>query len=189
MGVIRHFPITRPASLIRLHPLGDDGFYAPVIDTIQEGLPRVRTTLRSDQSGLLPSGGVVAIGGTDEYRLAFVARRRGTLRVITRERARAVSPDSLWEMGVQPYGDQRERFSRVRCDPPVPERPPYLAAIRHILFYEQGRLWIEIPSESGFVWEVFDSEVRLFGDSEAPPRLAGIHPSRLERPPLPSRCG
>lgn len=41
---IRYFPITGPASLIRLHPLGNDGFYAPVIDPQAQGLPFVRMT-------------------------------------------------------------------------------------------------------------------------------------------------
>jgi hypothetical protein len=39
---IRHFPITGPASLIRLHPLGGEAFYAPVIDMDRQALPFVR---------------------------------------------------------------------------------------------------------------------------------------------------
>jgi hypothetical protein len=39
---IRYFPITGPPSLIRLHPLSGDAFYAPVIDMDRQALPIVR---------------------------------------------------------------------------------------------------------------------------------------------------
>ncbi|MEX1184341.1 MAG: 6-bladed beta-propeller, partial [Gemmatimonadota bacterium] len=41
---IRHYPLTGPGTLVRLHPLGADGFYAPVIDSRRAGLPFVRIT-------------------------------------------------------------------------------------------------------------------------------------------------
>ncbi len=211
---IRHFPITGPASLIRLHPLGDDGFYAPVIDAARQGLPWVHITpagtrdtipspARPAEAGSatavcprpdggitfisLPeapqlvwgfpfSGGVVAVGWTDEYRLAYLTSSGDTLRTVTRERARPAYPDSLWDEGMRPYQELRETFPGVQCDPSVPERPRYRAALRHILFDDRGRLWVEAAVEGGFAWEVFDAEGRLLGAAEAPPRVAGIPP-------------
>jgi hypothetical protein len=41
---IQHFPITGPATFVRLHPLGDDGFYAAVLAPGQPRLPYVRFT-------------------------------------------------------------------------------------------------------------------------------------------------
>lgn len=41
---ISYFPITGPATLIRLHPLGNAGFYAPIIDPQAQGLPFARMT-------------------------------------------------------------------------------------------------------------------------------------------------
>jgi hypothetical protein len=41
---IRYFPITGPPSLIRLYPLGNAGFYAPIIAPQAQRLPFVRMT-------------------------------------------------------------------------------------------------------------------------------------------------
>lgn len=43
-GDIRHFPMTGPASLVRLHPLGNEAFYAPVIAGDRRALFLVRYT-------------------------------------------------------------------------------------------------------------------------------------------------
>src|SRR5690554_4378969 len=42
LDAIRYFPISGP--MIRLHPLGDDGFYAPVLDAAGQGLALARFT-------------------------------------------------------------------------------------------------------------------------------------------------
>jgi hypothetical protein len=41
---IQHYAITGPATLIRLHPLGDGGFYVPTVDPASRRLPFVRIT-------------------------------------------------------------------------------------------------------------------------------------------------
>lgn len=67
MEQIPSFPITGPPSLIRLHPLGADGFYAPVVSAQHEGLPWVRyaSDAASDtiESPSRPPG-VVSTGST-----------------------------------------------------------------------------------------------------------------------------
>lgn len=40
----RFYPITGPGTLVRLHPLGDVGYYTPVVAANQAGLPFVRMT-------------------------------------------------------------------------------------------------------------------------------------------------
>lgn len=214
LGSTQHFSITGPASFIRLHPLGVDEFYAPIIDAVREGLAWVRNThagardtipspappsgARSTAAvcprpdggitfislpeapqlvfGFPSTGGVVAVGWTDEYRLAFLTPSGDTLRAVTRQRARPAYPDSLWDEGMRPYQELREVFPEVQCDPAVPQRPGYRAAFRHMLFDDAGRLWVEAAVEGGFVWEVFDADGRLLGAAEAPPRVPGIPP-------------
>ena len=44
IDAIRHFPISGPPTLIRLHPVGSDAFYAPIIDGADGGLRFVRIT-------------------------------------------------------------------------------------------------------------------------------------------------
>lgn len=41
---IRHYPITGPGTFVRMHPLGDQGFYVPVIAPGHDRLPFVRIT-------------------------------------------------------------------------------------------------------------------------------------------------
>lgn len=214
LGSIQSFPITGPASLIRLHPLGSMGFYAPVIDPDRFGLQfaSVMTTGGADtisaprpppeatSTGVLchrpdggitsislpeapaivygfpPPGGLVAVSWTDQYRIQFVGPSGDTTRVVARERSRVAYPDSLWDQGIRPYHELREEFPGAQCEPSTPERPRYRAALRHLLFDDSGRLWVEAAVEGGFVWEVFDAEGRLLGAAPAPPRAPGIPP-------------
>lgn len=211
---IQHFPITGPASYIRLYPLGEHGFYAPIVEAGQPALPFVRFTATAPADTILapqppagtrsigvvcrrpdggiqsiipeqvptiafafpPHGGEVAVSWTETYRIAFLDSGGDTLRVVTRERPPAPYPDELWERAIQPYRELRERFPGAQCEPSAPERPPSLAALRHILFDEQVRMWVEAASDAGFVWEVFDAEGTLLGAAPAPPRASGVPP-------------
>ena len=214
LGSMQSFPITGPATLIRLHPLGSEGFYAPVIDPDRFGLQfaSVMTTGGGDTiaaprqpqgvttTGVLchrpdggitsislpeapgvvygfpPSGGVLAVSWTDEYRIRFVSHTGDTLRVVARDRSRVAYPDSLWDEGIRPYQELREDFPGVQCEPSAPERPRYRASLRHLLFDASGRLWVEAAVEGGFAWEIFDAEGHLLAAVRAPPRDPGIPP-------------
>ena len=213
-GSIQSFPITGPASLIRLHSLGSMGFYAPVIDPDRFGLqfasvltagggdtiPAPRPPQEANSTGVLchrpdggitsislpeapaivygfpPPGGVLAVSWTDQYRVQLVGPSGDTTRAVVREGPRVLYPDSLWDQGIRPYRELREEFPGAQCEPSSPERPRYRAALRHLLFDESGRLWVEAAVEGGFVWEVFDAEGRLRGAAPAPPRAPGIPP-------------
>ncbi len=208
--------ITGPASLIRLHPLGSEGFYSPGFDPERGGLlfarltsagvgdtiPAPRPPQGAEPSGVLchrpdggiqsivlpeapgivygfpPAGRLVAVSMTDAYRIGFQDPSGDTLRTVTRELPRAAYPDSLWEVGMRPYRQMREDFPGAQCEPSAPERPRYRAALRHLVFDEAGRLWVEAAVEGGFAWEVFDAEGRLLGAAPAPrihhcPRAGG----------------
>jgi len=217
LDAIRYFPISGP--MIRLHPLGDDGFYAPVLDAAGQGLalarftaggprdtipmpirrgaqtpaglPRTTAVCRRPDGGTQfislpevptvtyafpPPGGTIAVSWTAGYRVAFLTPAGDTLRVVTRERPPLPYTDALYEEGMRPYREMRETFPDARCEPGEPERPPHRAALRHILFDEGGRMWVEAAAEDGFVWEVFDAEGRLLGAFPAPPRAAAVPP-------------
>lgn len=214
VDAVRHFPITGPPSLIRLHPLGRYGFYAPIVDVERQALPFVRITPTGPgdtipaprrpegtrQTGVVchrpdggitgvslpqapgivyafpPPGGAVAVSWTEAYRIALIDPRGDTLRVVTRERPPLPYTDELWEEGMRPYRELRRDFPGARCEPSAPHRPRHRAALRHILFDEDGRMWIEAASEDRFVWEIFDTKGRLVGAAPAPPRAAETPP-------------
>lgn len=209
---IQHFPITGPASLIRLHPLGTEGFYTPIVSAQRGGLPWVRhtpagasdtiispqrpegiqpsgiTCFRSDggitsitlpQSPRLvyafpPPGGTVAVSWTESYRIVFVRPGGDTLRIVVREGPALPYPDSLWHEGLRPYTQMMEDFPGTGCEPAAPQRPRNRAALRSIVFDDEGSMWVEAASENGFVWDVFDSEGRLLGTAPAPDRVETI---------------
>jgi hypothetical protein len=99
-----------------------------------------------------------------------------TLRTITRERAPLPYPDELWEDVVAPYRELMREQPGTRCDPGAPERPRNRAVLRHMLFDDEGRLWVEAATEDGFAWDVFDREGRLLGTAPAPARAGGVPP-------------
>ena len=212
---IRYFPITGPASLVRLYPLGDEAFYAPIIDVQRQGIPfvhfgrtgagdtitpprpppgeryagvvcrrpdRAITSISIPESpgiayAFPPPGGAVAASWTEQYRIVFLDPHSDTLRVVTRESPAIPFTDELWETGMRPYRELRERFPGAQCEPAAPERPRYRAALRHILFDEIGQMWVEAAvEEGGFAWDVFSAEGRLLGSAPAPPRAEAIPP-------------
>jgi len=216
LDAIQYFGISGP--MIRLHPLGDGGFYAPIADAAGQGLalarftaggprdtipmpmatvqaparlPRTTAVCRRPDGGTQfislpevptvayafpPPGGTIAVSWTAEYRVAFLTPAGDTLRVVTRERPPLPYTDALYEEGMRPYREMRETFPDARCEPAQPERPAYRATLRHILFDETGRMWVEAAAEGGFTWEVFDAEGRLLGAFPAPPRAAAVPP-------------
>lgn len=211
---IRYFPITGPASLIRLHSVPGDGFYAPIIDRAKSGLPFVRFTgdgpadtitpprapedaartgvlcHRPDGGitgiavpegpssvyGFPPPGGAIATSWTERYEVAFLTARGDTTRVVSREQAPIAYPDTLWERAVEPFREMHESYPGTTCEPSDLVRPRSRAALRHLVFDERGRMWVEAASEGGFAWEVFDAEGRLEGRAPAPPRSTAIPP-------------
>lgn len=123
-----------------------------------------------------PPGGAMAVSWTETYRIAWLDARGDTTRVVSRERPPVPYSEELWEQGMRPYRELRETFPGARCEPSAPERPRHRAALRHISFDEDGRMWVEAADEEGFVWEVFDDEGRLLGAVRTPRRSPGIPP-------------
>jgi hypothetical protein len=206
-------PMTGPPSTIRLHPLGDDGFYAPVMaagatsllharytasgtrDTI--GLPRppqgAQSGLRCQRTdggitgivlpdgptmvfGFPPPGGTMASTWTADYRVAFANAAGDTVRLVTRDLAPVPYSDELWAEATEPYERLMEDYPGSQCEPREPVRPESRAPLRHILFDEGGRMWVEAAAESGFTWEVFGPGGPLLGAAPAPPRAPGVPP-------------
>ena len=128
---IQHYPITGPASLIRLHPLGANGFYAPVISGGGGGLPFVRFTSNgaadtiriprrpenARQLGVTcdrPDGGITGIAVPDAPTIAYAFPPAGsTLAVSWTEEYRIALLDSggdtlrivSHQLGPVPYPD------------------------------------------------------------------------------------
>lgn len=205
---IRYYPITGPGTFIRLHPLGNDGFYAPIPAPGYSRLPFVRIStagaadtipaptapegaktygLRCDRPdggiqfinipeapatvfSFPPPGGRIAIAWSEGYRIALVDPGGDTIRVIDREHELVPYPDELWRRAMEPYDQMRDQFSGTRCEPAAPERPPYRAALRDILFDDSGRMWIEVATPKGFAWEVFDQTGIVVARANAPDR-------------------
>jgi hypothetical protein len=211
---IQHFPITGPPSLIRLHPLGDDGFYAPAIDMRSQSIPFVRMTrsgpmdtiaapvapadvrsagvvCRRPDGGITgisvpeaPSmvygfpigGGAVAKSWTEIYQIVVESYAGDTLRVVRRLVDPLPYTDQLWDEAIGPYNSLRENFPGAQCQPASMQRPRSRAALRHLLFDDRERMWVEAAAQNGFRWEIFDRDGRLVGTAALPPRAVGIPP-------------
>ncbi|MEW5927218.1 MAG: hypothetical protein AB1941_07030 [Gemmatimonadota bacterium] len=122
--------------------------------------------------GFGPGGELVVVpdGG---YRIAFLGRGGDTVRVVEREHAAVPVSDGEWEEGLRPYRELREKTPAADCDGEM-TRPEHRPAIRHLLFDDGGRMWVESTTPGGFAWDVFDAEGRLLGSLPAPPRAEGV---------------
>jgi hypothetical protein len=111
-----------------------------------------------------------------DYRLIFLGAGNDTVRIVERARAPIPITDDEWRAATSEYTEFLERNVGAQCEPSSLPRAAAKPALRHVLFDDQGRMWVEATTPSGWEWEVFDRSGRLLGAMRAPSRNEQIEP-------------
>jgi hypothetical protein len=85
--------------------------------------------------------------------------------------------DSEWEARTRRYRNVTKEYPGTVCEPDDQPRPPHKPAFRWFGLDLEGRLWVEVYTENGFTFEVFDSAGSLIGSMPAPDRDPQVPPS------------
>lgn len=111
-----------------------------------------------------PAGGrLTYVAWTEEYRIALVNSDGDTVRIVEGERPRVGVSDAEWAVANSVYGDFIQAWPGARCQPSDLVRPALKPAIKNILVDTTGRLWVEVYTDGGSEWDVFDSHGFLEG--------------------------
>jgi hypothetical protein len=120
--------------------------------------------------------GTLLAGWSASYQIAQVSSRADTTRLIRRLRASVPIADSEWEARTRRYRNVTREYPGTVCEPDHQPRPPHKPAFRWFGLDSDGRLWVEVYSEGGFTFEVFDSAGTLVGAMPAPHRDPQVPP-------------
>ena len=114
-----------------------------------------------------PAGaGDTWVAWSPDYQLALVAPDGDTLRLVERAWDPLPILDAEWDSATVEFEDFREEWPDAGCRPSAPPRPEMKTALRNLLVDTEGRLWVEIYTETGTAWEVFDPSGALRGRVE-----------------------
>ena len=104
------------------------------------------------------------------YRIAHITQVGDTVRIIERTLAAVPISDAEWDERTYRYRRVREDHPGAECEPSEQPRPASKPLFRWIGQSMDQRLWVEVYTPAGFVFEVFDPAGRLIGQLPAPTR-------------------
>jgi hypothetical protein len=124
---------------------------------------------------IAPAGDFVRVWLAD-YRIAFLHAGGDTARVVERGRVPVPITEEEWRTATASYEEFLGRNVGASCEPRSLPRAVAKPALRHVLFDDDGRMWVEATTAAGWEWEVFDASGRLLGAMPAPTRDERIEP-------------
>lgn len=102
--------------------------------------------------------GEQAVAVNSAYRIAFLGRARDTLRVIERTVEAAPIADFEWAREVEKFETWRSGLVRAQCTQESFDRPATRPVIEWMVVDDIGRLWVEVVTARGRMWDVFDGD-------------------------------
>jgi hypothetical protein len=118
-----------------------------------------------------------AMATTSEYRITFANARGDTLRAIERQATPAPITDAEWEAATAEWSRFRRDYPSVPCDQSGFTRPASKPVLEFLFYDDVGQLWIEVNTDKGSVYDVFDSVGRLIATVHGPPPTEGVDPA------------
>jgi hypothetical protein len=120
--------------------------------------------------------GTLLAGWSASYQIAHVSAHADTTLLIRRLLDPIPVTDSEWEARTRRYRNLTKEYPGTVCEPDHQPRPPHKPAFRWFGLDLDGRLWVEVHTEAGFTFEVFDSTGTLIGAMAAPDRDPQVPP-------------
>lgn len=154
--------------------------------------PPAPTVMRCEASGSrtyfdVPFGGrlvqhpagarMTYVAWTPEYRIALLNPDGDTVRIVERDRSRVGVSDAEWALASADHTEFMREWPEARCQPSELGRPATKPAMKNLLVDTSGRLWVEVYTDGGTEWEVFDSRGFLVGTMPGFAYLDRVAPS------------
>lgn len=155
-------PRNRASSVVCHRPDGGISFFGVPF------APSAFTTIAPD--------GRLVYAWLAEYRLVFLGDGGDTVRIVERARDPIPIADDEWRAATSEYAEFRRRNVGAQCEPASLPRAAAKPALRHVLFDDQDRMWVEATTAAGWEWEAFDRSGRLLGAMPAPSRNEHVEP-------------
>jgi hypothetical protein len=127
----------------------------------------------------LPAGdGQALYAITAVYRINFLDATGDTVRRIVRDGGGfRPLPDEAWEVVEDSVRALRSRQPMgSTCNPSELERPAGLPILVDLLYDQEGRLVVEVETDTGFAFDFHDDEDRLLARASAPSRDRRVRP-------------
>lgn len=121
--------------------------------------------------------GFRALALTTDYRIAFISPQGDTVRVIKRELKAATVSDSDWAQENADWVEFRTEWPTAVCNHGEFQRPEFKPLLSFLFYDDVGRLWVELTTQTGPRYEVFDSTGRLHATVTGLPSAEGVDPS------------
>jgi hypothetical protein len=99
-----------------------------------------------------------AVAVTSTYRIAFLSPAGDTARVIERDHEPVPITDADWAEATAGWRAFRAERPGVRCDRDDFPRPAAKPPLGWLFLDDTGRLWVEVTTVAGVVYDVFDLE-------------------------------
>jgi hypothetical protein len=110
-----------------------------------------------------------------DYRLHFVKPSHDTVRIVERNLGQLTITDEEWAVEEARFRQQRDKLPPTRtCDASSLPRPAAKSMIRGAFWDDQGRMWIERRTQTGFAFDVFSPAGELLAEMDTPERLGNV---------------
>lgn len=121
--------------------------------------------------------GLRALTLTTHYRIAFLTPQGDTVRVIERDAPTVPVSDAEWAEANAEWSAFRAEWPTAVCNVGEFARPASKPPLVFFFYDDVGRLWVELNSESGPRYDVFDGTGRLQATVSGLPPSGGVDPS------------
>ena len=122
-------------------------------------------------------GGERAVAVSTAYRISFLGRTGDTLRALERDVLPARLSNADWALATAEWQSFRSKLPGAHCTKDGFERPAVRPLLGMIFFDDRQQMWVEVFTEGGQQYDVYDSAGTLLGTVNGLPATSGIEPS------------
>lgn len=127
--------------------------------------------------GIPLSGGRQAVARTDAYRISILNRQRDTMLVLAADVTPSAVTNADWEEGMADWEKFHRDWPTARCDRTSFTRPVSKPVLSWLFVDGEGRLWVEVLSNEGTRYDVFEPDGQPVATVHGLPPTEGIDPS------------
>ena len=119
--------------------------------------------------------GYLVVARTGDYRFIWIDPAGTPRRIMAFGADTLRIPDAFWDSVQAEYATWRGKLAGAECDPSDLPRPARKEVFRAVEFDDQGRLWVEAATETGYRFDMWEAaQGRRVGSFASPERNAAV---------------